>query len=118
MVPIAPGVGLTKVRRIDHPNGNILHALKSSETSFVSFGEAYFSQIMPNCIKGWKKHTEMTLNIVVPVGDIKFYFAAEIEQSYEPLGHISIGDLNYQRLTIAPGVWIARNAFEHREYRT
>ena len=66
------GVILTPLKQIYHPKGDIFHAMKKSDIGFDGFGEAYFSTINQNDIKGWKKHTKMTLNIVVPVGNIEF----------------------------------------------
>jgi dTDP-4-dehydrorhamnose 3,5-epimerase len=98
------GAHVMPLKKILNPNGDIYHALKSTDSSYSGFGEAYFSTIHQNTIKGWKKHTEMTLNLVVPVGEVEFYL-------YEDLsGHtytIRIGENNYQRLTVAPGLWMA-----------
>ncbi|GIU70068.1 MAG: hypothetical protein KatS3mg002_1304 [Candidatus Woesearchaeota archaeon] len=66
------GVTLTPLKIILGDKGNVMHALKSEEQSYTSFGEAYFSTIFYNEIKGWKKHHQMILNIIVPVGKIKF----------------------------------------------
>ena len=66
------GVNLTPLKQIHNPKGNIFHAMKQCEATFNGFGEAYFSFINQNDIKGWKKHTQMTLNIIVPVGEIEF----------------------------------------------
>ncbi len=66
------GVQLTALNIIEGPSGNVLHALKGHEDSFNGFGEAYFSTIHHNSVKGWKRHRQMTLNIVVPIGSIKF----------------------------------------------
>ena len=65
---------LTPLRIIGVKGGDVLHAMKDTDDGFSGFGEAYFSSIEKGCIKGWKKHTNMTLNIVVPVGVIKFVF--------------------------------------------
>ena len=71
--PLFDGVSLNKLKKIPNPKGDIFHALKSSEDSFSGFGEAYFSSIKETEIKGWKKHTKMTMNLIVPVGSIMFY---------------------------------------------
>ena len=59
------GIILTPLQQITHPKGDIFHAMKVSDDGFIGFGEAYFSTINKDVIKGWKKHTEMTLNLVV-----------------------------------------------------
>ena len=39
---------------------------------FNHFKESYFSTVNGDVIKPWKKHNKMTLNLVVPLGEIKF----------------------------------------------
>jgi dTDP-4-dehydrorhamnose 3,5-epimerase len=91
----------TPLDRISVIGGDVLHALKCTEDSFVGFGEAYFSTIELNAIKAWKRHNRMTMNLVVPFGHAKFVFAYGCG---EFVCH-QIGDHNYQRLTVPPGVW-------------
>ena len=94
---------------IPHPKGDILHILKRSDAVFNDFGEAYFSSITHNEIKGWKRHTKMILNIVVPVGEIRFVFYDDREgsQSSSQFYSIIIGPKNYQRITVPPLIWMA-----------
>lgn len=56
---------------IDHPDGDVLHMLKSNSPLFSGFGEIYFSEIKPGCIKAWKRHFKMTQLFAVPVGKIE-----------------------------------------------
>ena len=67
-------ISCKKLRVIDHPKGSIRHALKSSDVGYVGFGEVYFSEIEYCKIKAWKKHIKMQMNLVVPVGLVKFVF--------------------------------------------
>jgi dTDP-4-dehydrorhamnose 3,5-epimerase len=98
------GIILTPLKKIHHPLGDIFHAIKKSDNGFVNFGEAYFSSINQGCVKGWKKHTKMVLNLVVPIGEIKFVIYNDfLEESYS----VKISQKNYQRLTIEPGLWVA-----------
>ena len=66
------GVILTSLGIIEVEGGNVLHAMKQEDNGFNGFGEAYFSTAEHKVIKGWKRHFEMTLNIVVPIGHIRF----------------------------------------------
>jgi len=54
--------------------GDVLHALKASENEFNGFEEVYFSTIKFKKIKAWKRHLKMTMNLVVPVGNVQFIF--------------------------------------------
>ena len=98
------GVILTPLKQIYHPKGDIFHAMKKSDIGFDGFGEAYFSTINQNDIKGWKKHTKMTLNIVVPVGNIEFVVYDENSKEFFS---IKLSHSNYQRLTVKSGLWVA-----------
>ncbi len=98
------GVILTPLKQIYNPKGDIFHAMKKSDDGFDGFGEAYFSTINQNDIKGWKKHTKMTLNIVVPVGNIEFVVYDENSKEFFS---IKLSHSNYQRLTVKSGLWVA-----------
>ena len=95
-------IQMTPLRRISTNGGDVLHAMKSTEGSFHGFGEAYFSWVDSNVVKAWKQHLEMTINLVVPLGKVRFVFH-DPESSFfrEEL----IGEQNYQRLTVPQGIW-------------
>jgi dTDP-4-dehydrorhamnose 3,5-epimerase len=91
---------VTKLERIKVQGGDVLHAMKDMQVSGFVLGEAYFSLIEPSFIKAWKRHKEMTLNLVVPIGKVKFVFYDGSKFRSE-----LIGEENYVRLTIPPGIW-------------
>lgn len=99
------GVTLTPLKRIPSEKGDVLHGMKATETTFYGFGEAYFTQIRPGCTKGWKRHNRMALNLVVVHGIVKFVIYDEQEKCFEEI--ILSPKSNYQRLTLAPGLWMA-----------
>lgn len=103
------GVLLTPLKKIPHPKGDIFHAMKKSDPGFSAFGEAYFTEINFNEIKGWNRHQRMTLNLIVPVGKVIFVIYDDRERSktrgdFLPV-EISVDA--YQRLTVPPGLWLA-----------
>ena len=98
------GVTLTPLKQIFHPKGDIFHAMKKSDDGFEGFGEAYFSTIHKGDIKGWKKHTQMTLNLVVIVGEIEFVV---YDDNSEAFFSVKLSSSNYQRLTVKPNLWMA-----------
>ena len=69
---IINGVKLSPIKQIVVPGGNVFHAMKNSDEGYNGFGEAYFSNIEPKAIKAWKRHKEMTLNLIVSIGTIRF----------------------------------------------
>ena len=103
------GVLVTALRRIEHRKGDILHALKRSAPGYAGFGEAYFSGALAGEVKGWKRHRRVTLNLVVPVGQIRFTLhdrrtGSPTEGRCDAL---TLGSEHYARLTIPPGIWVA-----------
>ena len=96
------GIILSPLKQITHPKGDIFHAMKKSDDGFIGFGEAYFSTINKDVIKGWKKHTEMTLNLVVVSGEVEF-----VVYDGSSFFNIILSKNNYQRLTIKPNLWLA-----------
>lgn len=101
---ILEGVTVNTLRRVHHPKGDIYHALKCTDSSFSEFGEAYFSTIYKNDLKGWKQHKKMIMNLIVPVGEVGFHF---YNQAISKGAHIKVGFDNYVRITVQPGVWMA-----------
>ena len=103
------GVILTELDQFCDEKGKVLHALKSSDPEFRGFGEAYLSFVNKNKTKGWKKHNNMTLNIVVPIGEILFviYDDRVDSDSYNAFQQIKLSRKNYKRLTVPNNLWVA-----------
>jgi dTDP-4-dehydrorhamnose 3,5-epimerase len=103
------GVQLTPLKRITHPKGDILHALKRSAPGYAGFGEAYFSSVLPGEVKGWKRHRRVTLNLVVPVGCIRFVLHDQRPESATcgRFEEVRLSPAHYARLTVTPGLWLA-----------
>jgi len=102
----------TELRRIETSGGEVLKALHADEDDFKGLGEAYFSRVDPGCVRGWKRHTEMTVNVVVPVGHVRFVVRADStngDSADAETSHFDEYDLgpehSYGRLTIEPGTW-------------
>ena len=91
-----------KLNIIDNINGPVMHGLKKSDASFKGFGEVYFSNIKYKSIKAWKRHLRMTMNLIVPVGTVKFVFYDQDKNIFEE--HI-IGNKDYFRVTVMPKTW-------------
>ena len=96
---------LTPLARIATAGGDVLHALKSTDAGFAGFGEAYFSWVEAGAIKAWKRHNRMTMNLVVPVGRVRFVFHGTAEQGNAAFRIEEIGEDRYARITVPPGVW-------------
>src|SRR5215469_3931200 len=101
------GVLLTPLKRIAAPGGAVMHALKRSAAGYVDFGEAYFSEVHQGAIKSWRRHKRVTLNLVVVRGQVRFVLHAEKAKREACFREFSIGESNYARLTVPPGIWMA-----------
>lgn len=103
------GILLTPLMQIYHPLGNVFHGMKQSDPGYAGFGEAYFSTINYDEIKPWKKHTKMTLNFIVPIGEIQFviYDDRSASKTTGNFFKVNLSASNYQRITIPNGVWVA-----------
>jgi dTDP-4-dehydrorhamnose 3,5-epimerase len=101
------GVLITPLRIIPTPKGDVLHALKASDPGFAGFGEAYFSSVLPGVTKGWKRHRRMTLNLVVPVGRIRFVLHDDRSGEFQDVVLSPESAGTYCRLTVEPSLWLA-----------
>jgi dTDP-4-dehydrorhamnose 3,5-epimerase len=103
------GVLISKQNIIPTPGGSVMHAMKSSDPGAKGFGEAYFSTVDPGFIKGWKRHKKMTLNLLVPFGEIRFvlYDDRASESKRGIFQDVILSPQNYSRLTVPPNIWIA-----------
>ena len=103
------GLILTPLKQIHHPKGDVFHGLKRSDAEYSSFGEAYFSTINNGEIKGWNKHKIMTLNLLVPFGEVTFviYDNRKDSRSNGIFFKVVLSPSEYQRLTVPPRLWMA-----------
>ncbi len=95
---------LTELQKISTKGGDVFHGMKSYDVGYEGFGEAYFSWINTGEIKAWKKHKRMTMNLIVPVGNVKFVFYGVGETGLKEFKVEKIGNENYKRITVPPGI--------------
>lgn len=91
----------TPLARIRTPGGDVLHAMKACDPGNAGFGEAYFSWVEAGAVKAWKRHTRMTMNLVVPVGMVRFVFCSSDRETFRVE---EIGVDRYLRITVPPGI--------------
>lgn len=111
---IIDGIAFYPQAIIPHDKGSVLHMLKAGISHMGVFGEIYFSEIYPQCIKAWKYHKEMTQRICVPMGEVHLviYDGRESSPSFQKLFEIDLGrQSQYGVLIIPPRVWYG---FENR----
>jgi dTDP-4-dehydrorhamnose 3,5-epimerase len=102
-------VAIKNLKRFPDERGTVMHIMKSTDEEFKGFGEVYCSTIYPDVVKGWHLHEKITLNYVVLKGMIKFVLYDERENSASKgiVREIYMGDQNYIRVTVPPGIWSA-----------
>ena len=82
--------------------GNVLRAFRKQEDKIGKFGEVYLSWINKKAIKGWKYHKRMHMNLVVPVGLVKFVFYED-----KKFKEIIIGEKKYHRIYVPNRIYFA-----------
>ncbi|MEQ1794867.1 MAG: dTDP-4-dehydrorhamnose 3,5-epimerase [Nitrospira sp.] len=93
---------LTPLAKIETAGGDVLHAMKQSDAGYAGFGEAYLSWVFAGSVKAWKCHTRMTMNLIVPLGRVRFVFHVDGGNEFRVE---EIGADRYARITVPPGIW-------------
>jgi len=96
---------LTPLSRIEAAGGDVFHAMKQTDAGYAGFGEAYFSWVSAGAVKAWKRHTRMTMNLVVPLGQVRFVFRLLNADGADEFRVEEIGVDRYARITVPPGIW-------------
>ncbi len=101
------GVQVVPLRRIPDERGTIFHMLRRTDPHFIEFGEIYFTSIYRDVIKGWHRHSEMTLNYACISGRIKLVLYDDRAGSPTAgrLMELFLGPDDYSLVVIPPMVW-------------
>lgn len=102
------GVILESLNQLVDERGAVFHYLKKSNPFFESFGEAYFSKINGNIIKGWKYHERFSQYFSVPFGEIQIviYDSRKDSSTYNQTNTYILNDsTKYSLLILPPQVW-------------
>ena len=96
---------VTPLKRIETLGGDVMHVLKENDKGYAGFGEAYFSWVSEGIVKAWERHTRMTMNVLVPVGQVRFVFCSIRASGAKDFRVEEIGVARYVRVTVPPGIW-------------
>ena len=102
------GVLVTGLRQVVDERGAVLHHMRSDAPEFTTFGECYFSEMIPGAVKAWKCHREQTQHLAVPIGRVRFviYDDRELSPTNGSLEVVELGRPDhYNRLRIPKGLW-------------
>jgi len=88
--------------------GAVLHAYIKDNPDKIDIHEVYFSTIQYSQIRGWKKHNFMTINLIVPIGEVRVHLVREdsSKQGFTR-DEVILSQSPYFRLTVPPGIWFA-----------
>ena len=101
---------MNELRAIDlliyeNKKGDLLKGFLQSQHKNFDVKEVYFSEILLGEIKGWKKHSLMTCNLMVPQGSVRIVVVnPEKNNSFHS---VIISKENYKLFTIPPNYWFA-----------
>jgi dTDP-4-dehydrorhamnose 3,5-epimerase len=95
------------LRRIPDERGTVFRMLRASDPHFRAFGEIYFSSVYRDAIKGWHRHSEMTLNYACISGRVKLVIFDDRENSPSrgELQEVFLGPDDYSLVVIPPLLW-------------
>jgi dTDP-4-dehydrorhamnose 3,5-epimerase len=81
--------------------------LRANDPHFDRFGEIYFTSVYSGIVKGWHKHTEMTLNYACVFGRVKVVVYDDRPGSATAgnLLEVFLGPDDYSLVSIGPGIW-------------
>ena len=104
---IIDGVNVIPLRRIPDERGTIFHMLRETDEHFTRFGEIYFSTVYRGIVKGWHKHTEMTLHYACLHGRVKIVLFDERagSKTKDSLMEVFLGPDSHSLVIIPPEVW-------------
>ena len=95
-------IKIIKLKSFKNDKGDVFRAFRKNEDKIGKFGEVYFSWIKKNAIKGWKLHKKMQMNLVVPVGSVRFVFYYK-----KKFKEIIIGEKKYCRIYVPSNIFFA-----------
>ena len=101
-------VTMTELKQFYDDRGSVLGMFRNDDPEFSSFGECYFSEILPAAVKAWKLHEKQTQHFAVPIGRVKLVIYDNRKHSASG-GNLQIVELGrpdlYLRVMIPPGLW-------------
>lgn len=106
------GAWLQPLLVIPANGGAVMHMLRQDYALMPrfpdGFGEIYFSEVMPGCVKAWKLHERQRQLFAAPMGKLLIALCDNRVESptFGKLATLHLGRPdNYSLLAIPPGVW-------------
>ena len=99
-------IKVIKLKKFNNPIGDTMKYLSKKSSFFKGFGEAYFSEIKKNKIKGWIYHKKYWCILCVPFGKVQFNFKKRLDKNTKSK-NITIGKKNYSTIVVPPKIYFS-----------
>ena len=99
-------IKVIKLKKFNNPIGDTMKYLSKKSSFFKGFGEAYFSEIKKNKIKGWIYHKKYWCILCVPFGKVQFNFKNSLDKNTKSK-NITIGKKNYSTIVVPPKIYFS-----------
>lgn len=95
-------IKIFKLKKFKNVKGNVLRGFRKTDKFPGKSAEIYFSWLNKSAIKGWKLHKKMSMNLLVPLGKVRFVFfdGAKFKK-------IIIGEKNYCRIYVPNNIFFS-----------
>ena len=93
-------INILMIKKFKNPKGNVLRGFRKNDKYLENSAEIYFSWINKKAIKGWKLHKKMSMNLVVPIGKVKFVF-----YDGKNFKTVIVGEKNYNRIFVPNNIF-------------
>lgn len=104
---------VTDLESIADHRGSVIKVMSIDSANFAGFGELYFSTVKAGIVKAWRRHTEMTVNLMVVTGQIRLVVLEKLEG--EPELDIVLDGVDRKLVTIEPGKWFGFQGLSQTE---
>lgn len=94
------------LKRIHHPDGDVIKGLDKNLPQYKNFGESYYSYVTKGKIKAWRLHQKITNNIVVVKGRLNI----NIVDRFRNASSIIVDSKDPKLITIYPHTWYGYEA--------
>lgn len=100
-------VSISPLQIIPDERGCVRHVIRSDNFDFEKFGETYVSEIYKGVVKAWHGYPTKRIHYAVVKGMVKLalYDSRKTSQTFGQIETLFVGDENYIRVTIPPGVF-------------
>lgn len=100
-------VSVTPLTIIPDERGCVRHFIRSTDPDFETFGETYITEVYRGVTKAWHGYYTKRMHYTVIKGMVKLalYDGRKESETFGQFDTHFLGDLNYSRITIPPGVF-------------